>query len=304
MRGAWIDKEDIVNQLSGNIKRDPGCQPASKENGQGFTLIELLVVIAIIAILAAMLLPVLAKAKLRAQGIGCISNMKQLQLAAMVYGNNYDDKLPCNVPLAPQNGGDSTTGRPCWVDGTMAWNGGVENPAGCATNPFYLGVQGNRGFGVTLVGSIGSYANEAGVYRCPADQYIDPNYHVQRVRSCAMNTHIGTGIGPSAPMGITGGYKIFLKYSDFDGRLTASDCFVFLDENPQSINDGWFEYIEDGSRINDRPAINHGNFSSFSFADGHAELQLWHDAFLSYDTPASMSGADTLWLAQHGTYLQ
>ena len=215
-------------------------------------------------------------------------------------GNSFDDKLPCNVPLAPQFGGDSTTGVPCWVDGTMAWNGGGENPGGCSTNPFYLGVQGNRGFGVTLVGSIGGYANEAGVYRCPADQYLDPTYRVQRVRSCSMNLQCGTAAGGYGSDGSN--YREFLKYSDFGARLTASDCFVFLDENPLSVNDGWFEYILDGSGINDRPAINHGNFSSFSFADGHAELQLWHDKFLNYGSTGQ--GDDTLWLAQHGTYHQ
>ena len=83
-------------------------------------------------------------------------------------------------------------------------------------------------------------------------------------------------------------------------RLSASDCFVFLDENPLSLNDGWFLYILDGSGINDRPAVNHGHFSSFSFADGHAELQLWHDVFLTTDSIGQ--GDDTLWLAQHGTY--
>jgi prepilin-type N-terminal cleavage/methylation domain-containing protein/prepilin-type processing-associated H-X9-DG protein len=287
-----------MKELSGNIGRNPGCQSASRGKENGFTLIELLVVIAIIAILAALLLPALANAKKRAQGIVCLSNMKQLQLASMLYGSNNDDNIPCNVPLAPQYGGDSKTGRPCWVDGTMAWNGGGENPAGCSTNPFYLGVQGNTGFGVTLIGSLGRYAKAAGVYHCPADQYMDPTYHVQRVRSCSMNLQCGTaagGFGSDAD-----NYREFKKFSDFGGSLPASDCFVFLDENPLSVNDGWFEYVLDGSGINDRPAINHGNLSSFSFADGHAELQLWHDKFLTYNSTGS--GVDTLWLAQHGTY--
>ena len=81
-------------------------------------MIELLVVIAIIAILAALLLPALSRAKARAQGIQCVSNMRQLQLAATLYGSDCNDSIPCNVPLSPAFGGDSTTGKPCWEDGT------------------------------------------------------------------------------------------------------------------------------------------------------------------------------------------
>jgi prepilin-type processing-associated H-X9-DG protein len=181
-----------------------------------------------------------------------------------------------------------------------------ENPAGCATNPFYLGVNGNQGFGVTLVGSIGPYAKAAGVYHCPGDQYLDPDWHKQRVRSCSMNLQCGTAAIPGGNTygaGEYGGvsYKEFIKNSDFaSAALSASDCFVFLDENPLSLNDGWFLYILDGSEINDRPAVNHGHSSSFSFADGHAELHLWHDVFLTTDSGGQ--GDDTLWLAQHGTY--
>ena len=299
-----------MNPLSGIIKHEPGCRPALKENGRGFTLIELLVVIAIIGILAGLLLPVLSKAKQRAQGITCTSNMKQLQTAALIYATEFNDFLPCNVPRSPDFGGDSTTGVPCWVDGTMSSDiDGVslaENPVGCATNPFYLGVKGNQGFGVTLVGSIGRYAKAAGVYHCPGDQFLDPAWHVQRVRSCSMNLQCGTVAIPGDNTYGAGqyngkNYKEFIKNSDFaSAALSASDCFVFLDENPLSLNDGWFLYILDGNDINDRPAVNHGRSSSFSFADGHAELHLWHDVFLTTDSAGE--GDDTQWLAQHGTY--
>src|ERR1039457_38540 len=230
-----------MKKSSGRIKHDAGRQPsASRGKRRGFTLIELLVVIAVIAILAALQIPVLARTKPNAQGISCLSNMRQLQMAALLYAYNNNDYLPANVNL--RAGGDNLTGRQNWVDGIFSSpaNGGLlENPVGCATNPFFLGVQGQtgtfNGTPYTLLGSIGPYVRVAEVYHCPADTYIDPNWHRLRVRSCSANAFVdGSGVGGG------GNYKVFKKISDFGGKLAASDCFVFLDENPLSLNDGWF----------------------------------------------------------------
>jgi type II secretory pathway pseudopilin PulG len=265
-------------------------------------LIELLVVIAIIAILAAMLLPALSRAKLRAQGISCVNNMKQLQIANILYAGDNNDYLPKNSALSLA--GDSASRYPNWVDGVFSWGGGPGSPPGCETNSFYLGVGPDTGFGVTLLGSIGPYAKAAGVYRCPADHYLDPNYKMERVRSCSANLQTGTRLDVNGFYSQYGAsstlYKTFQKYTDFGVGLSASECFVYLDENPLSLNDGWFEYKLDGNGINDRPAVNHGNLSSFSFADGRAQLHKWEDKFLSLNSFGQ--GNDTLWLAQHGTF--
>jgi prepilin-type N-terminal cleavage/methylation domain-containing protein/prepilin-type processing-associated H-X9-DG protein len=274
-----------------------------KKTSSGFTLIELLVVIAIIAILAAMLLPVLAKAKIRAQGIQCISNMKQLGTGAIMYGGDNGDAVPVNTPT--QNSGDTGTGggKPNWVDGTFQSSVGfpiAENPAGCSTNPFYLGTGSLTGGTptVTLVGSIGPYAKAAGVYKCAADHYLDPKYGVERVRSCSMNCYCGNKnanffIDPV-------NYKYFTKFTDFGGALSGSDCWIFLDENPRSLNDGFILYDPAGNTVEDRPAVNHGNSSSFVFADGHAELHKWFNTYLQ---PTTLSaGSDCKWLGKHGTY--
>ena len=228
------------------LKNNSACKSPSKKGADGFTLIELLVVIAIIAILAAMLLPALSAAKIRAQGISCVSNMKQLQLGAIIYATDFQEVLPANTTT--RNGGDNTTPGPNWVDGqfTTAANGPVtESPAGCETNAFFLGVQGLTGtFGgttYTLLGSIGVYAKAAGVYHCPADKHLGEASHQVRVRSCSANAWVdGAGGGGGAP------YKVFKKSTDFGGKLSPTDCFVYLDENPASLNDGWFRFIPDG----------------------------------------------------------
>ena len=246
----------------------------------GFTLIELLVVIAIIAILAAMLLPALSRAKVRAQTMSCLNNLRQAGLSVHVYGGDYNNYFPPNF---------SNSDPGSWVEGQMGWGYSPEN-----TNTLKM-----------LNAALGPYLKSAGVYKCPADNYLagSGNFTQVRVRSIAMNAFVEGGAYRGAGSIWYPTYRKYDKAADVTSP-TPADLWLMVDEHPDSINDGSF-LVQKDTWI-DYPATYHGGAGGLSFADGHAEIHKWRDTppKLSItggakpgQAPATMSG-DSLWLRE------
>ena len=181
---------------------------SSNEPEHGFTLMELLVVIAIIGILAAMLLPVVSKAKSTVRSTSCMNNTKQILYAWLMYAHDNADLCASNIRP------DRTTAL--WLNNFMSWDSSPDN-----TNTALL-----------KNGLLGRYTTgNAATYRCPADRYLSNTQRKLgwswRVRSYSMNTSIGAGSWQFYP-----GYRTFTKLGDF---TTTSGIYVLLEEHADTI---------------------------------------------------------------------
>jgi prepilin-type N-terminal cleavage/methylation domain-containing protein/prepilin-type processing-associated H-X9-DG protein len=231
---------------------------------RGFTLIELLVVIAIIAILAAMLLPALTKAKQKTEGIYCMNNGKQLMAGWHMYLADNNDKIVVALHGGEAMGG---TGDPIygmgWVEGWLDWTTRADN-----NNTDFLTTD--------QYSKLGNYvARSKKVFKCPADKFIASVQTAlgwkERVRSFSGNIGLGAGnadTGPWDPI-----YKHCIKYTELQFPGPA-DTWVFVDEHPDSMNDAGF-FNPRQTQIVDVPATYHNGACGFAMADGHSEIHKW-----------------------------
>src|SRR5262245_9051980 len=252
-------------------------RPGTKD--KGFTLIELLVVIAIIAILAAMLLPSLAKAKQKALGIQCMNNHRQLALAWRMYAEDSNDVL---VYASTSGRGNNPPDQYAWSGAHMDFDG--SNLANW-----------DPGFDMAKRPLWTYCGKNPGIFKCPSDHssVIDSQGVTRpRILTMSMNLYVG-GFAPEVgtdplPNGTDGHwpfakpYTIYTKLSRISGISPASKIFVFLDMREDRVN--WSNFMTDMTGYSppspgqykftsDLPGMYHNRAAGFSFADGHSEVK-------------------------------
>ena len=296
-----ITEESQINRGSVRV-RQSGIAPLRQG---GFTLIELLVVIAIIAILAGLLLPALTRAKAKAQGIRAMNNLRQLTLGWITYTGDNSDKLAPNAEIAEQMTSSGDLNNPDFLPGGRYSQWCPNNMKSLVTCNSNVYIQ---------AGLIYPYVNSVGVYKDPNDRSRYPNasYGLVTSRSMSLNCWLNPLSGHSWNdiKGYSGkkAERIFRKLTSINIPGGASQIWVFIDENPVSINDGYFVCdLNQPTTWVDVPATYHAGGGCLSFADGHSEIKIWRDTGVLNDrsatgaVPKDPTSTDLNWLQQRST---
>jgi len=262
--------------------------------GPAFTLIELLVVIAIIAILAALLLPTLAKAKDQARRIQCVNNEKQMILAWQMYSGDSRERLVLN------GGQNLGLAQPyLWIYG-----GNHGDPQTLLNSQYLVGAN---------YALFAPYLRAVEIYKCPADRSLWPvgGIKVFELRSYAMNCYMGTpAANVEPPLSLNSAYKIYLTTSELVVNSPANR-FVFIDVNPASICTPGFGVNMTSDVFVHYPSTLHRGLGVVAFADSHVESHKWKDARTRKDLPggaqyiphndASPNNPDLTWIREQTT---
>ena len=264
--------------------------------------------IAIIAILAALLLPALGRAKLKAQGIYCMNNTKQMALAWIMYADDNEDKPAPNVDGVLAG---TSASHPSWVAGNLTFND--TPPSTDNVNTDMLINHDKYPYGAYL----GAYVKNVATFKCPADRSTANIFGTRkpRVRSLSMNNFVGapsrSNTDPGTdPFKNPQGSSKYPPYPKILSIVSPSLTFVFLDEREDSINDGTFcTAVDQPGFLRDVPASYHGGSGGLSFADGHSEIHKWTAKWITQPIQATrvndhdLTGAagvgDVYWLDLH-----